>query len=322
MGPFCHGQERGRGRLELRGEIVVPRDTVRPDRRIAVGLYGISLPYQARTSADHRGRFRFKNLLPGSYNLSINIPGAGELVKSIEVTPSFADARRRVEKKFFFDEPTLREQARPSPQGLVSVRELTIPRKARSEMRRAQGRLRRHDVEGAIRHLENAVAAAPQYVEALNNLGTIYFQKRDLAKAESYFRRAGEAEPDAFEPRANLGGVLLAEGRPEEALEINLEAQDARPSDALANAQLGINYLMLGNYDDAVNYLRRTAELDPAHFSNPQLSLAEIYLRRSEEEAALRELEDFLKYHPDAAAATNVRATIEKLQQAGEERAE
>ena len=59
---------------------------------------------------------------------------------------------------------------------------------------------------------------------------------------------------------------------------------------------------------------RPLGELDPAHFSNPQLPLARIYLRRSEQEAALRELEDFLEHHPDSPTAPQVRAMIEEIQ--------
>ncbi|MBI4465029.1 MAG: tetratricopeptide repeat protein, partial [Acidobacteria bacterium] len=145
-------------------------------------------------------------------------------------------------------------------------------------------------------------------------LGTIYYQRQEYSAAEGYFRRALEQEPEAFEPLVNLGAALLALGRSQEALKINQKAQEIRPQDALANAQLGLNYFLVGNPEEAIPYLDRTKELDPAHFSNPQIPLARIYLQRSEEEAALRELEDFLNQHPDSPRADEVRATIEKLQ--------
>jgi Tfp pilus assembly protein PilF len=254
-------------------------------------------------------------VLPGTYSVAINIPGAGEILNTVDITPSFADAKRRVEKQFVFDEEALAHDAHPPAPGLVSVRELSIPLRARREYERARGDLRRQNIESAARHFERAVEIAPQYMEALNNLGILSFQRRDYAEAEAYFRQALERDPDAYEPLVNLGGALLALDRAEEAVQVNARAQTARPRDALANAQLGLSHYLAGNDEEALNYLLLTEQLDPAHFSNPQLPLAKIYLRHSEEEAAIEELEDFLVRHPDSPEASSVRETVERIRQ-------
>ena len=207
----------------------------------------------------------------------------------------------------------MRSLVRSVPQDIVSVRSLSIPKKARDEYEKAQSRLQRHDVDGAIGHLQKAAELAPHFAEAFNYLGTIYFQKREYSSAEQSFRQALEQDPQAFEPLVNLGGTLLAQGRAPEALAINLHAQNAQPKDALANAQLGLSYFLMGDYELAATYLRLTKEIDPAHFSNPEIPLAEIYLRRSDKAAAVRELEDFLKLHPDSPQARSVRALIQKI---------
>ena len=54
---------------------------------------------------------------------------------------------------------------------------------------------------------------------------------------------------------------------------------ERRPMDALANVQLGVNYVNLRKPDLAVKYLKEAKRLDPGHFSTPQLALYEIYLR-------------------------------------------
>jgi len=64
-----------------------------------------------------------------------------------------------------------------------------------------------------------------------------------------------------------------------------------------------------------VKYLERARKLDPAHFSHPQLFLAEIHLRRGEKEQAALVLEDFLRYHPDYPQAEIMRRNIVKLRQ-------
>jgi len=310
-------QERDKeAELEFRGEVILPPRTMVSRRaRLFLHLAGVTFPFRERTWADHRGRFRFKDVPPGSYTLAIYIPGVGEMLQTVEITESFADAQGRVVKKFSFDQETLQERTRVVNTGVVSVRELSISGKARGEFRKAQDRLRDRKVDEAIVLLKRAVELAPQFMEAMNNLGTIYFQKGEFQVAGDYFRQALAIEPEAFEPMVNLGGVLLATGSAHEAIEFNQRAQELRPLDALANAQLGLCYFRLGEFGPALEYLQRTKELDPAHFSNPQLTIARIHLRRSQREAALQELEDFLEQHPDSSESDSVRTTIEEIRE-------
>jgi Tfp pilus assembly protein PilF len=59
-----------------------------------------------------------------------------------------------------------------------------------------------------------------------------------------------------------------------------------------------MTYFEVGNHTAAEKYLRRAVEIDPAHFSHPQLLLAEIYARRGDTKAAAEDLEEFLRRHP------------------------
>ena len=299
--------------LELRGQVVIPPEAVLRGKRISLTLVHVNTAFHERTRADSKGRFRFKKIPPGTYGLLIVIPGAGEMRSTVDVTPAFADERGRVEKQFAYDAETLAKEAVPANQGMVSVRQLSIPRKARREYSEARDDLRRHKVESARKHLEKAVEIAPQFLEALNYLGVLAYQRDEFAVAENYFRQALQLDPEAYEPLVNLGGALLALGKTEEALEINRQAQTARPQDALANSQLGLSYYLLGNDEEALNYLLLTTQIDPAHFTNPQIPLANIYLRNSNEEAAIEELEDFLERHPDSPDAGSVRALLARI---------
>jgi Flp pilus assembly protein TadD len=295
------------------GQVTLPPHTLSPKKRLVILLHGVDAPFSGRTWADWKGRFHFSDVMPGTYSLGIYVPDQGGITQTVDITKSFADRKGRIERKFEFNEQTLRALLNSEPQSIVSVRELSIPPKSVSEYRKAQSRLAHHDVDGAIEHLKKAVALAPQFIEAVNDLGTISFQQREFAQAEHYFRQALQQDPHAYEPLVNLGGALLAQGRAREALAVNLHAQDTRPSDPLANAQLGLSYFAIGEYEPAIACFRTTEQLDPAHFSNPQITLAEIYIRREDSAAAVRELESFLKFHPDSPHAQSVRETIDEL---------
>ena len=161
--------------------------------------------------------------------------------------------------------------------------------------------------------LEGAVAIAPQYSTAWNALGVIAFQTGDDQHAESLFRKALDADPDNFEPLVNLAGVLLKRNAAKDALPFNRRAVRDRPDDALANAQLGMTYFKLDQFDQAEQYLLTTKRLDPAHFSQPQLFLAEIYERRGNRSAAIKELRDLLAFRPDGPLSASVRSNLAQL---------
>lgn len=199
-------------------------------------------------------------------------------------------------------------------QNRVSVRELQVSQKAKDKYADAEGRLRRHDTEGARRRLREALAIAPEYSAAWNALGAI---AADTASAESNFRRAVEADPDNFDAVLNLGGVLLKTGRPEEALPFNQRAATVLSGDAAAQVQLGMNLYQLGQIDEAEPRLLAAKKLDPGIDSMPQLFLAEIYSRRGEKDRAAAEIEELLARKLDKGLATTLRGVLARLRQTG-----
>jgi Tfp pilus assembly protein PilF len=295
--------------LELRGEIKPAQ------RRALVVIDGATSPFTATTFSDSQGRFRFRKLAPGPYTVSVFVPGRGEVRQTVEVSPSLADSKGRTAVTVQFSPSSSSSSRALERRGTVSVRELSIPNRARREYNEALKKLGRRDVAGAIRHLERAVELAPQFVSAWNNLGTIAYQSGRYEDAEKYFREALKHEPGAFAPVVNLGGVLLNLAKYEEALKYNRYAVQDQPQDALANSQLGLNYFFLDDQDRALKYLNFAKRLDPSHFSHPQLVVAEIYLQRGDRQAASKELKDFLLRHPDAPNAAEIREQIKRLTQ-------
>jgi tetratricopeptide (TPR) repeat protein len=292
--------------FELAGRIV-------PETQASVSLHGATSPFESATLSDLRGRFRFRKLAQGAYTVAVFEPGRGEVRETVEVGPGSANAAGLVTITLRLDSAKVESADTRLRRATVSARELAMPPLARKEYQAAQKSLSRRDADAARAHLEHAVEVAPQFCAAWNELGTIAYQSRRYQDAERYFRRALEADAQAYEPLVNLGGVLLNLGKLDEALQHNLYAVLQRPNDALANSQLGMSYFLRGDPDSAMKYLTASKQLDPAHFSHPQLMLAEIHLRRNEREAAVSELRDFLNRHPDALEAPEVKAQIARL---------
>jgi len=157
------------------------------------------------------------------------------------------------------------------------------------------------------------IPMAPQFSTAWNALGVIAFQMGEEDRAEFLFRKALAADPAAFEPLVNLGGALLKKKDAASALPFNQRAVQDRPEDALANAQLGMNYFKLDQFDQAEQYLLAAKRLDPAQFYQPQLFLADIYVRRGNRRAAIRELENVLALRPDGPLSDSLRHNLAQL---------
>ncbi len=298
------------GKLDLRGKIV---DGARRARPMRITVYGIASAYTETTLTDIGGEFRFHKLSPGPYSISMMRRGLGEVRRTVEVTASLADKKGVVRVTLPF---STAEAAASGNDALVSRNQLAIPAKARARYEEARQRMGKQDAEGARAKFEEAAQIAPQFSAAWNALGVLDYQQANYTAAEEHFRKAVETEPSSYEPQVNLGGVLINLNRPEDALAYNQRAAQARPQDALANAQLGMNYFALGRTDSAEQYLKAAERIDPAHFSQPQWFLAAIYARRGDREAAARELRDLLQRHPDGFIANRARRAIARLEAA------
>lgn len=293
--------------FDVQGQLV-------PAAQASVSLHGVSSPFHAAALAGVDGRFRFRKIEQGSYTLAVFLPGKGEIRKTIVVSQSHAGKDGRVMLVVRLDEMKI------SPEGGATIRmtELKVPRKAWDEYGKANQKLGARDIEGAEDHLRKAIEIEPRFSAAWNHLGTIAYQTRRFELAESHFRKALEVDPQAYEPLVNLGGVLVTLKKHDDAWPYNVHAVLKRPQDPLAHSQLGMTYFGLGKMDLAEKHLLEAVRLDGAHFSHPQLLLAEIYVRREEPGRAAEQLSHFLRLHPDWPQAAAMEQAIAKLRSAAQ----
>lgn len=286
---------------------------LQPPRPAIVSLHGVQSPLSRQVPVYHDGKFKFRDLPAGTYTIAVFAPKLGEVRQTQSVGPRTADKQGRVRVTVFLNEGRVGSPDDAERRNTVPIASLSIPPKAWKEYEEARKNLARNEIAPAVARLEKAVEIAPNFASAWNNLGTIAYQSRQYPLAEQHFRRAMKADPNSFEPRVNLGGVLLSLGRAEEAVAVNLRCVEERPQDALAHAQLGLAYFVTGDLETAEKHLLAARKLDPGHFSHPQLTLAEIYQRKEKNGAAAAQLEHFLRYHPDDPQAEQIRTRMKAL---------
>jgi tetratricopeptide (TPR) repeat protein len=133
-------------------------------------------------------------------------------------------------------------------------------------------------VDEAKLNYERALRIDPHYAEAMNNLGTIYYEKKNYKKAEKLYRRALKAMPRSATFYNNLGAAYFAQGKLRQgadayraafAIDPGVFSSDAfqgipalgsSAQEASQNYCLAELYARAGTTDLAIEYLRKALD--------------------------------------------------------------
>jgi hypothetical protein len=193
-------------RIRVRGELVNHQPFEHGPLQIELRtLDGRSTVPSAVVHSD--GTFELNGIEPGTYNAVIASP-AGFSIHTSLVQVSAINNQITIR----LDPVPPREATR----GSVSFRQLSheVPKAARKELERARERRERNQLTEALAHLRKAIEIDPDYLEAQNNLGTLYIRMGNLEAAHEPLTRAAELEPGAPEAQCNLSALALKEGNP------------------------------------------------------------------------------------------------------------
>ena len=123
------------------------------------------------------------------------------------------------------------------------------------------------EADAAYALCEQALAIDPNNVRALMVLGIKFFMpaafgfsgdpKGDLERADQLESKALALDPDYAWAHDLKGNILLAQGRPEEAVPEHERALALDPSNVDAAGNLGFDYERLGEFDKGVEYFDR-----------------------------------------------------------------
>lgn len=125
----------------------------------------------------------------------------------------------------------------------------------------------------------------PRHPKVWCNLGVLYFQMDDYAKAEVALRYATLADPEYARAWDNLAAAMGAQDKMEDAMEACGHAVTLRPDYPEAYFKLGVAYFSKNNLPMAAEHFRRAALL-PAISAYCDAFLAMIYARLEQADAA------------------------------------
>jgi len=151
-------------------------------------------------------------------------------------------------------------------------------------------------------HLEQATKSAPDFAEAWNNLAYLFLRQGNLDGARAAAGKALELAPDFTEALNNLGIIAARQGEVEEAGGLFRRALAADPRNEQAGNNLGVLEAKQGRTADAIATFKGVLERNP-EASSVLLNLARLDLSTGQSAEALRLLEPWLLHHPSDAAA-------------------
>jgi Flp pilus assembly protein TadD len=122
---------------------------------------------------------------------------------------------------------------------------------------------RQGGLEQALAAYEQALRLQPGYFDALHHIGILAWQAGDHATAEQFLHAAREADPEVSALHSNLGNVLKASGRHEEALDSYARALELDQANADAYYNCGNTLQALGRFDAALACYDRALALQP-----------------------------------------------------------
>jgi tetratricopeptide (TPR) repeat protein len=153
----------------------------------------------------------------------------------------------------------------------------------------------------AAEHFEKALAEDKTYSQAALYLGRTYNALYDQEKAEQYFRKALEIDPDYVEARASFGGMLVDKGAVDEAIR-HLDAAIRRDrSHGLAWYLLAYAYCLKDDYPQSIEAARQAIKLIP-NKAESHFWLAEGLHLSGKLDEAKRSYNDYLRLSTSASS--------------------
>lgn len=294
------------GRTSISGSVLIEGDSL-PASSIRVNVKSATGGEIATAYTDSSGRFQVSG--PNSESLIVTVaePGYEPVEQQVDRSSAIASIVLVLKKTRTF---------LPNHSGTVSVRELSIPGKARHEYEKGIERLAKKDPEGSIRYFKEATNAFPNYYEAFYQIGVANMELRRGPDAEQALQRAIDLTGGGYaDPQVALGAILCEREAWGDAERVLRRAIDVDPNAWKAYLFLGQTLFAENRLEEAEKNAHEVILRKPEAASS-YILLANIHIRRHEYVMALNQLDTFLKLQPTgptADQARDVRAAAQRV---------
>jgi len=274
-------------RITADDNTIVPQEVTLILRRAPDGEVG-------RQTISSRGRYRFTNLIPGDYEIVVEVNG-NEIGRVQQIT-----IRNLLSNSPQGNQYDLDFRWKPDPAhaaGVISAADVyDRPAATKTIFQKAEEAVAKKKYDEAVELLKQVVDTDKNDFQAWTALGSIYFAEQKFDDSEKAYLKAIEIHPASPRAYINLGRVRSAQKKFEEAIEPLTKAVELKPTSGDANYLLGECYLQLRKGSKAIPYLN-----DAANNGRPDahLRLGWLYNAAGMKDKAAIEYEEYLKKDPN-----------------------
>jgi Tfp pilus assembly protein PilF len=251
------------------------------------------------------GNFEARNLRPGTYEV-VAIDGLSETRENVTLEGGTASVNLRTGGS---------GSGSSSPKiGTVSIAELKTPEKARHLTQKAREALRKNHREEAQKAVEQALAIAPDYPDALTTRAVLRLSANQPQAAIEDLDHAVKVDPSFGPAYLVLGAVFNQMGRYDEALRSLDRGSMYDPKSWQCAFESSKAWLGKREYGHAVEQLNRAEKLTVRGMMAP-IHLLRGYALMGEKhfEQASTDLEAYLTAEPNGELAGSARAALAKV---------
>jgi tetratricopeptide (TPR) repeat protein len=205
-------------------------------------------------------------------------------------------------------------QAKSAPPALSDAQ---APKEARREYEKAEKALAARKLGEAREHLVKAVEQYPCYARAQTDLGAVYSQQKDYAKAEAALRKSLACDPGYVDASVELGQLLNAEKRFSEAVPVLEQATRLSPGSWQFYYELGTAHYGLKQYRAAESEFLKAQSLNSSLSSAVNVKLADVYLKEGAYDKAYAKMQEYLKAEPQGRFAPHIREIMKQMESSG-----
>jgi hypothetical protein len=304
-------------RSMIRGKVRTPSGSPVNNAIVELRIGGSGMISQTVTRND--GDFAFTSLEPAEYEVAVAMAGFEPAAQAVR----FENTEGMKFMQVVNVEIILRPKADAALALPATLFAQDVPKAARTAYEKAITKLRDGKSAEAIELLHTAIAEFSDYFDAHFVLGQEMFRGGRDNEALEELERARQINDRQDAIYHLFGLIMFKQKKYALAQRAFREAETLKPNNPAAHFHRGMALIELAiresgeprdsDFNEAEQELDRAWELSNQHMHEVRLQRARIHERRGNKEAAVRELEAYLKAEPEAKNAAAIKEAIAKM---------
>ena len=205
-----------------------------------------------------------------------------------------------------------RQRNKPVEMVLKKVEGLFVTEDMREEYKKGIDLFNEGKYEESIPVFSAILEMFPDAYVVFLSIGHSYFRLEDYDKAVENYKKVLEKEPDHVDALIGIGNCHINRNDIEKAMEFYNKIEFEKIEDQTVLYNVGTIFYNNSKFDEALKYYKKAVEIQE-DFGDAIYQLGLTYLARGNNQEALIEFENYLKYDSDSQRAGQVRGFIDYL---------